>query len=99
MSCAVCAELLVGLHVDAIRAIIEVEIVHVGRAHVDAQRVGDLRERDVQALGFFAIDGHQILRIIGGKGGEQSASGLCAARLAAISSCVTWPVPRSVCAA
>ena len=31
------AELLVGLHVNAVGAVVEVEVVHVGRAHVDLQ--------------------------------------------------------------
>ena len=57
-------ELLVSLHVDAIRTVIEIEIVHVGRAHVHAQRVGDLRKGHVQTLRLFAVDGHQILRIV-----------------------------------
>ncbi len=51
------AELFVGLDVDAIGTVIEIEIVDVGRTHVDAEGVGDLAERDVQALGFFAVDG------------------------------------------
>ena len=61
------AELLVRLDVDAIGPIVEVEIVHVSRSHVDAQRVGNLRERNVQALRLLAIDGHQILRIVRGE--------------------------------
>src|ERR1035441_839637 len=66
------AELLVGLHINPIRTVIEIEIVDVGGTHVDAEGVGDLAERDVQALGFFAIDGHDKLRIAGGVGGEES---------------------------
>ena len=57
------AELLVGLHVDAIRAIVEIEVVDVLRSHIDLQGRGDLRERHVQALRLFAIDRNQILRI------------------------------------
>ena len=64
------AELLVGLHVDAIGAVIEIEIVDVRRTHVNAERVGDLAERNVQALGLFAIDGDDKLRIVRGVGGE-----------------------------
>ena len=33
------AELLVRLHVDPVGAVVEVEVVHVGRAHVDLQGV------------------------------------------------------------
>ncbi len=33
------AERLIGLHINAIRAIVEVEVVHVLRAHVHAQRL------------------------------------------------------------
>jgi hypothetical protein len=66
------AELFVGLHIDAIGTVIEIEIVDVGRTHVDAEGVGDLAERDVQALGFFAIDGDDVLRIARGVGAEES---------------------------
>ena len=66
------AELFVGLHVDAIGTVIEIEIVDVGRTHVDAERVGDLAERDVKALGLFAIDGDEVLRIVCGVGGEEA---------------------------
>src|SRR5208283_63847 len=62
----------VGLHINPIRTVIEIEIVDVGGAHVDAEGVGDLAERDVQAFGFFAIDGDDKLRIAGGVGGEES---------------------------
>ena len=58
------AELFVGLDVDAIGAVVEIEIVDVGRTHVDAERVGDLAERDVEALGLFAVDGDDVLRIV-----------------------------------
>src|SRR5271157_1620214 len=66
------AELLVGLHIHTIGTVIEIEIVDVGRTHVNAEGIGDLAERDVQALGFFAIDGDHILRIARGVGGEES---------------------------
>src|ERR1035438_8392173 len=66
------AELLVGLHINPIRTVIEIEIVDVGGTHVDAEGVGDLAERDVQALSFFAINGHDKLRIARGVGGEES---------------------------
>jgi len=46
------AELLVGLDINTIRTVVEIEIVDVRRSHVDAEGVGDLAERDVKALGF-----------------------------------------------
>ena len=66
------AELFIGLHINAIRTVIEIEIVDVGRTHEDAQCVGDLAEWNVQALGFFAINGDDVLRIAGGVGGEEA---------------------------
>ena len=67
------AERLIGLHVNAIGAIVEVEIVHVLRAHVDAERLRDLADRHSDGLGLFAIDLHQLLRIVGREAGEQSS--------------------------
>ena len=66
------AELFVGLHVDAIGAVVEIEIVDVGRTHVDAEGVGDLAERNVEALGLFAVDGDDVLRIVCGVGSEEA---------------------------
>src|SRR5271169_1928113 len=66
------AELFVGLDVDAIGTVIEIKIVDVGRTHVDAEGVGDLAERDVQALGLFAVDGDDVLRIVRGVSAEES---------------------------
>jgi len=66
------AELLVGLDINTIRTVVEIEIVDVRRSHVDAEGVGDLAERDVKALGFFAIDGDDVLRIVRGIGAEES---------------------------
>ena len=60
------AELFVGLDVNAIGTVIEIKIVDVGRTHVDAEGIGDLAERDVETLGFFAVDGDDILRIVRG---------------------------------
>src|ERR1700693_2164553 len=65
------AKLFVGLYIDPIRTVVEIEIVDVGRTHVDAEGVGDLAERDVQALGFFTIDGYDVLRIVRGVGAEK----------------------------
>ena len=67
------AEALVGLHVHAIGAIVEIEIVHVRRAQVDLQRVGDLLDGHLQAARLGAIDVHDELRIVGGEGAEQAA--------------------------
>ncbi len=67
------AEVLVGLHVHAISAVVEVEIVDIGRTHVDLQRVGDLLDRHLQAARLGAIDLHHELRIVGGEGAEQPA--------------------------
>src|SRR5579871_6331168 len=65
------AEWLVGLNEYAIGSIVEIEVVHVLRSHEYAQSAGDLRKRDPHRLGFFAIDGHEFLRIVGGKRREQ----------------------------
>ena len=66
------AERLIGLHVNAIGTIVEVEVVDVLRTHVDAQRLRHLADGHSDGLGLFAIDLHQLLRIVGGKAGEQS---------------------------
>src|SRR5208283_13372 len=67
------AKLLVGLHVDAVGAVIEIKIVDVGRAHEHAERVDDLAERDVKTLRLLAVDGDDKLGIVGGVGGEQAS--------------------------
>ena len=69
---AAAAVLLVGLHIDAVGTIVEIEIVHVLRAHVDLERRRDLRERHAEALGLFAVDVHHELRIAGAEGGERA---------------------------
>ena len=66
------AERLIGLHVNAIRAIVEVEIVHILRAHVDAEGLRDLADRHSDGFRLLAIDLHQLLRIVGGEAGEQA---------------------------
>ena len=58
--------MLVGLDEHAVRAVVEVEIVDIRRAHVNAQSVRDLLQRHVQALGFLAINRDQKLRIARG---------------------------------
>ena len=67
------AERLVGLNVDAIGAIVEIEIVDVRRAHVDLQGVADLLDGYLQAARLGPIDVHHELRIVGGEGAEQAA--------------------------
>ena len=54
------AELTVGLQVDTVRTVIEIEIVHINRAHVDLQSVSDLAEGHLQTLRFFAVDADQV---------------------------------------
>ena len=66
------AEFTVGLHVDTVRAVIEIEIVHIDRAHVDLQSVSDLAEGHLQTFRFFAVDAHQILRIVCREAGEKT---------------------------
>ena len=58
-------ELAVGLHVDAIRPVVEVEIVHVRRPQQNLHRLRDVAERDAEALRLLAIDRHDELRIVG----------------------------------
>src|SRR5206468_7790354 len=53
-------------------AVVEIEIVDVGRTHVHAERLGDLAEWDVQTQGLFAVDGDHKLRVRGGIGSEQT---------------------------
>ena len=65
----VAAELLVGLHVDAIGAVVEVEVVDVARAHEGAEGRSDLAEGDAHGLGLLAVDGDEKLRVVGGEGG------------------------------
>ena len=67
-------ELLVGLHVDAIRAVVEVEVVHVLRAEEDLQRVRDLAERHAERQRALPIDRDLKLRIVGGERAEQARS-------------------------
>src|SRR5260370_632074 len=46
-------ELLVRLDVNAIGAVVEVEVVHIDRAHVNLQGISNLVQRNLKALGFF----------------------------------------------
>src|SRR6202041_4119800 len=45
------AVLLVGLNVNAVSAIVEIEIVDVNRAHINLQRIGNLIQRHLQSFG------------------------------------------------
>ena len=76
------AELLVGLHVNPVGTVVEVEIVHIRGTHVDAQSIGDLLQGHVQALRFFAIDGHHELGIVSGVGAEEAGQVFAGAALA-----------------
>ena len=66
------AVLLVGLHVDAVGAVVEVEVVHVGRAQEDLQRVGDLAQRQVEAARLVAVDVDHELRVVGAEAREEA---------------------------
>ena len=55
---------LLGLHINAICPVVEIEIVHIRRAHEDAQRGADLAERHAQGLRLLAVDRDQQLRIV-----------------------------------
>ena len=59
----------VGLDVDAVGAVVEVEVVDVAGAHEGAEGGGDLAEGNADGLGLLAIDGDEQLRIVGGEGG------------------------------
>ena len=60
------------MDVHAVGTVVEVEVVNVHRTHVDLQRVGDLAERHLQALGFFAVDVNDVLRIVSGEAAEEA---------------------------
>ena len=75
------AETAFGLNVNAVGAIVEIEIVYVYRAHVHLKRVGDLAERNLKALGFFAIEANEVLRVVGGETGEQAGQCFAAVTL------------------
>src|SRR6185312_5101271 len=60
------AERFISLHVDAVRTIVEVEIVHVLRSHVDAKGLRNLADWDTHRLSFFSVYLDQLLRVVGG---------------------------------
>ena len=65
------AVLLVGLHVHAVGAVVEVEVVHVGRAQEHLERVRDLAQRQVQAARLVAVDVDHELRVVGAEAREE----------------------------
>ncbi len=66
------AEVLVGLHEDAIRPVIEIEVVDVLRAHKNTQGIRDLRKRDAHCLRLLTVDRDKFLRIVGGESGDEA---------------------------
>ncbi len=66
-------ELLVGLHIDAIGAVVEVEVIHIGRSHVSAQRSRNLRQGYAHRQRLLPVYGDGELRVVGGKSGVQAA--------------------------
>ena len=73
------AEGLVGLHVDAVRAVVEVEVVHILRPHVNAQGLGYLADGYADRFGLLTIDLHQLLWIGRRVAGKQSSKVLALA--------------------
>ena len=70
MSSRSMTEVLVGLGADLIHAPEEVEIVDVGRAEIDLQRVEHVRQRHVQHARLGAVDLEVDLRRVGAEGRE-----------------------------
>ncbi len=66
------AELLIGLHVHAIRAVAKVEVVHVLRAEKRRHRIGNLSHRQAEAACAIAIDVDHELRVVRGERRVQS---------------------------
>ena len=66
------AKALIGLHVDAIGAVVEIEVVDVLRAEEHLQGVGDLAHRQSKTARPVAIDVDDELRIVGAKRREQA---------------------------
>ena len=62
----------IGLRVDAVGAVVEIEVVDVLRAEQDGQGVRDLAHRQAKAARTVAIDRDEQLRIVGGKAAEQA---------------------------
>ena len=68
------SELLLGLHVDPIRAVVELEVVDVLRPEQDLHRARDLVERQSQRQRPLPIDRDLQLRIVGGERAEEAAA-------------------------
>ena len=64
---------LVRLNVDTIGTIVEIEIVHVFRAHVNAERLRDLADGHADGFGLLTIDLDKLLGIVRGVAGEKAA--------------------------
>jgi hypothetical protein len=67
-----CAELLIALHVDPVRAVVEVEVVHVLRAEQHRQRIRHLANGQAERSRLVAIDRDDELRIVRRERREQS---------------------------
>ena len=63
----VAAELLVGLDVDTVGPVVEIEVVDVSRTHVDAHGGRDLRQWHAHGLSLGTVDGDEELRVVGGE--------------------------------
>ena len=70
-ACGLERKLLIGLDVDAIGAVVELEVVHVLRPEEDLQRARDLAERQPQRQRALPVDRHLQLRIVGGERAEE----------------------------
>jgi hypothetical protein len=62
---------LIGLNVDAIRAVVVVEVVDILRTHEDIEGRGNLGQRDAHRFRFWAINCDQQLRVAGGEAREK----------------------------
>src|SRR5262249_44932579 len=60
------SELLIGLDVDAVRTVVEVEIIHVRRSEQHLHRFRHIAQRQPQALRPFTVDVHEQLWIVRG---------------------------------
>src|SRR5262249_14208163 len=60
------------LKVDAVSAVVEIEIVYIRRPHINAQRICDLLQGYMQALGLFAVNRYEKLRIVRSETAEHS---------------------------
>ncbi len=72
MSCALQAEVLVGLGAHLVDAAEGVEVVDIGRAEIDLQRLEDVGDRHVEHARLGAVDLEKDLRARGREGGEDA---------------------------